>query len=209
MVVVTTQLTVWPAPLALSPAPLDFAGAWNAIFSGELPAGLSFDALTMATPLDTMRTGTGRLAELPSAGLFSGSGELSWRWANLGFLLGGLWLLGRRRIAWQIPAGFLGALCSASLVYFLTDPATHPTPLFHLLGGATMLGAFFIATDPVSSATTPLGRLIHGAGIGFLVFVIRTCGGYPDGVAFGVLLLNLAAPTLDRYTRPRIYGHPR
>jgi electron transport complex protein RnfD len=69
-----------------------------------------------------------------------------------------------------------------------------------------MLGAFFIATDPVSSATTDRGRLIYGAGIGLVTYLIRTWGGYPDGIAFAVLLMNAAAPLIDRYTRPRIYG---
>jgi electron transport complex protein RnfD len=83
------------------------------------------------------------------------------------------------------------------------------SPLFHLFTGATMLGAFFIVTDPVSGATSNLGRLIFGAGVGVLIYVIRTWGGYPDGVAFAVLLMNLAAPTIDYYSRPRAYGHSK
>lgn len=83
----------------------------------------------------------------------------------------------------------------------------HPSPAFHLFSGAAMLGAFFIATDPVSAATSPSGRLIYGAGIGMLVFVIRQWGGYPDAVAFGVLLMNMAVPAIDHFTRPRTYGH--
>ncbi|MFN5745850.1 MAG: RnfABCDGE type electron transport complex subunit D, partial [Methylococcaceae bacterium] len=82
-----------------------------------------------------------------------------------------------------------------------------PTPLFHLFSGGTMLGAFFIATDPVTAATTPGGRILFGSGIGLLVYIIRSWGGYPDGVAFAVLLFNLAAPTIDYYSRPRAYGH--
>ena len=70
-----------------------------------------------------------------------------------------------------------------------------------------MLGAFFIATDPVSASTTPRGRLLFGAGVGVLTYVIRTWGGYPDGVAFAVLLMNMAAPTIDQYTQPRVFGH--
>jgi len=69
-----------------------------------------------------------------------------------------------------------------------------------------MLGAFFIATDPVSAATTPLGRVIFGAGVGILTYVIRTWGGYPDGIAFAVLIMNMGVPLIDRYTRPRVYG---
>jgi electron transport complex protein RnfD len=203
------QMTAWLPPLELNPSPLDFAATWNAICGRELPAGLRFDALAMATPLDTLKTQLGRniaLDEIRGAGIFAGIGGKGWGWANFGFLLGGLWLLKRRLIAWQIPAGMLGALFAFSMVFFLLDPAIHPTPLFQLFSGATMLGAFFIATDPVSAATTPRGRLIYGALIGFWVFAIRAFGGYPDGVAFAVLLLNLAAPTIDHYTRPRVFG---
>ena len=79
---------------------------------------------------------------------------------------------------------------------------------FHLATGATMLGAFFIATDPVSAATSDRGRLVFGAGVGLTTWIIRSWGGFPDGVAFAVLLMNLAVPLIDRYTVPRIYGHP-
>jgi electron transport complex protein RnfD len=206
------QLTAWLPPLELNPHPLGFAEAWSAIFSRELPAGLGVDALAMATPLDATRTRLGlsqTLDEIHAGGLFGGIAGKGWQWVNLGFLLGGLWLLKRRRIAWQIPAGFLGALFAAAFAGFLIDPAAYPTPLFQLFSGAAMLGAFFIATDPVSAATTAKGRLIYGTLIGLLVFVIRAWGGYPDGVAFAVLLLNLAAPTLDHYTRPRVFGTPK
>ncbi len=203
------HLTAWLPPLDLNPYPLGLADAWHAIFSRELPEGLAFDALAMATPLDTLKTQLGlarRLDEIQAGGSFAAIGGAGWQWVNFGFLAGGLWLLWRGLIDWRIPAAFLGALFGISLIFFLIEPALYPTPLFQLFSGATMLGAFFIATDPVSAAATPRGRLIFGAGIGALVFVIRAWGGYPDGVAFAVLLLNLAAPTLDHYTRPRVFG---
>jgi electron transport complex protein RnfD len=79
--------------------------------------------------------------------------------------------------------------------------------LFDVLAGAVLLGAFFIATDPVSGCTSDRGRLVFGAGVGLLTLVIRRWGGYPDGLAFAVLLMNMAAPLIDRFTRPRIFGH--
>ena len=118
-------------------------------------------------------------------------------------------MLWRGTIDWRIPLGFLLSLYLVNMFFFLFDPTIYPNPLFHWFSGASMLGAFFIATDPVSASTTPRGRLIYGALIGTLVFAIRSWGGYPDGVAFAVLLMNFAAPTLDHYTRPRVYGHGR
>ena len=82
-----------------------------------------------------------------------------------------------------------------------------PGPIVHALSGATMLGAFFIATDPVSAATSNRGRVVFALLIGFIVFVIRSWGGYPDAVAFAVLLANMCVPLIDRYTRPVVYGH--
>ena len=76
-----------------------------------------------------------------------------------------------------------------------------------MFAGATMLGAFFIATDPVTASTTPVGRLIFGAGCGLLIYIIRSWGGYPDGVAFAVLLMNLSAPLIDHFSQPRITGY--
>ncbi len=142
----------------------------------------------------------------PIFGDFGGKG---WEWVANGFLVGGLWLLFRRVISWHIPVAMLGSLLLMSLVFAAVDPGSHPSPLFHLFSGGAILGAFFIATDPVSASTTPRGRLIYGAGIGVLTYVIRTWGGYPDGVAFAVLLMNMAVPLIDQYTRPRVFGHER
>jgi electron transport complex protein RnfD len=90
----------------------------------------------------------------------------------------------------------------------VVDPGAYAPATFQLFSGATMLGAFFIATDPVSAATSDRGRLVYGLGVGVITWTIRTFGGYPDGLAFAVLLMNLAAPLIDRYTVPRIHGHP-
>ena len=93
--------------------------------------------------------------------------------------------------------------------FFLFDNDHNASPLFHLFSGAIMLGAFFIATDPVTAATTPRGRLVYGTGIGILVYIIRTWGGYPDSIAFSVLLMNMLVPLIDYYFKPRVFGHNR
>ena len=146
------------------------------------------------------------IRDSPVFGIVAGSG---WEWATLGFLAGGLWLLYTRTAAWQIPAGMLGALAVVATVFYLVNPQRYAPPWFHLWSGAAIFGAFFIATDPVTASTTPRGRWVYGAGIGILVYVIRGFGGYPDGVAFAVLLMNNAAPTIDLYTPPRVFGARR
>jgi len=205
------DMTQWLTPQMLSAHTLNFPETLNAIFNGQLPDGIGIDALTGATPLDTVKTQLGQsktLSEIRSTAQFGDYGGRGWEWIANWYALGGIWLLYRRVIAWQIPVGMLSALLAIALVFFLIDPDTHASPLFHLFSGAAMLGAFFIATDPVTASSTPRGRLIYGMGIGLLVYLIRSFGGYPDGVAFAVLLMNMAAPMIDYYTQPRVFGKP-
>jgi electron transport complex protein RnfD len=174
--------------------------------------GVPWDAVTGATALDQLRTGLGQrltmqeIFALPPFGLL---GDAGGQWINATALLGGLYLLARGIVRWHIPAAMLVGLALPAALAHTFDPGAHAAATFHLFSGATMLGAFFIATDPVSAATSDRGRLYYGAGVGALTWVIRTWGGYPDGIAFAVLLMNLAAPLLDRYTVPRIHGHPK
>ncbi len=180
-------------------------------FFNLLPTHTNIDAITMATPLDELKTALNSSAktvsEIKDEGMVYGYiGGIAWEWLNIAYLIGGLWLIQQRIISWHIPIGFLSALFLMAL-FFGTDIDQSASPLFHLFSGATMLGAFFIATDPITAATTPKGRIIFGAGIGILVYIIRTWGGYPDGVAFAVLLMNMLVPLLDYYTQPKVFGH--
>src|SRR5690606_19589477 len=135
-------------------------------------------------------------ASHPAFGSIGGRGA---EWVNLAFLAGGLFLLQQRVIRWQIPAGMLGALLAASLLCWNGSGSdSNGSPLLHLFSGASMLCAFFIASEPVSGAATPRGQLYFGIGVGLLTYAIRTWGGYPDGVSFAVLLMNLCAHRLDR-----------
>jgi electron transport complex protein RnfD len=204
------QMTTWLPPLRLSEHPLDLLDSLRLIFLGIPPAGLSLDAITMATPLDQMRTNlemNRMISEIRQSPLWGDFGGLGWEWVGNWFLLGGLWLLFKRTITWHIPFSFLSGLVGMGVLFWLFDPETHPFPLFHVFSGGAILGAFFIATDPVSACTTKRGQLIYGAAIGILVYIIRSWGGYPDAVAFAVLLMNMAAPTIDHYARPRTFGH--
>ena len=201
------QLTTnWAVSSQMSTAPL--ASLLDAI--STILGGQAADAFTGATPLDTYKhlISNSTAAELQKLPTFNGWLNGGWEWINLAYLAGGLFLIYRRIITWHIPVSMLAALSLCSIVLGWDADMYTPVSL-HLLSGATMLGAFFIATDPVSAATTPRGKLIYGAGVGILVYVIRTWGAYPDAVAFGVLLMNLAAPFIDAYTQPRSYGHTK
>jgi Na+-translocating ferredoxin:NAD+ oxidoreductase subunit D len=167
------------------------------------------DAVTQATALDHVRTELtqGRtLGEVYTDAGFAGSSVRGWLWVALAYLLGGLFLLQQRTISWQIPVGVIVGMSVMAMVFWGYDSDRYASPLFHLSSGAMMLGAFFIATDPVSASTTPRGRLLFGLGVGALTWIIRSWGGYPDGFAFAVLLMNILAPTLDRITPTRVYG---
>ncbi len=179
-----------------------------------LPDGQTLDAVTAATPLDAVKTQLAQnitLSEVQqrNAELFGTLAGRGWEWVNLLFLLGGMLLVYKRIISWHIPLAMLATLFLLSGLFHLNDPDTFASPLFHLFSGATMLGAFFIATDPVTAATSNKGRIVYGIGIGFFLYIIRTWGGYPDAVAFAVLLMNMAVPTIDYYTRPRVFGESR
>ena len=178
--------------------------------TGALPESLSVDAISRATPLDLMKTGLNNMrtvAEINANPIMGDFGGRGWEWIGNFLAIGGCWLLIKKIIRWHIPVGVgAGLLVPASIMYLLA-PGTSPGPGFHLFGGATLLCAFFIATDPVSAATSPKGRLVFGFGIGLITYCIRTWGSYADGVAFAVLIMNMAVPAIDYLTRPRIVGH--
>jgi electron transport complex protein RnfD len=171
------------------------------------------DAMSGATPLDALKTAlkvsegtttvSSVLADASTFGHLAGKG---WEWVMAGYLLGGLWLWQRKIITWHAPTGFIAGIALLAGALWLWQPAAFATPLFHLFSGGVMLGAFFIVTDPVSGCTTPKGKLIFGFAAGALAYLIRVFGGYPDGVAFAVLLLNICVPLIDMYTQPPIFG---
>lgn len=203
------RLAHWPAWGQAQPGLL---ATLHYTLLGSLPDELNIDTLSSATTLDHLKSQLHlhyTWSEIQASPMYGSLGGLPWQWLNLAYLTGGLYLLARRLIGWQIPAGLLLAVAVAALVFNLYDGDRYPGPLFHLFTGATMIGAFFIATDPVTASTTPRGRFFYGAGIGLIMYLIRAFGAYPDGLAFAVLIMNAAVPLLDEHTRPRVYGHER
>jgi electron transport complex protein RnfD len=157
-----------------------------------------FDGVTTATPLGLLKEGVTQ--GLPTLSqLFLGNvGGCLGETSALALILGGLYLLYKGHIDWRIPFSYLGT------VFVLT--AITGSPLYHLLGGGLMLGAFFMATDWVTTPITKQGRIIFGLGCGLLTVIIRLMGGYPEGVCYSILLMNLVTPLIDRYTKARVFG---
>jgi len=206
-----SDLTNWlpPAGFEMAEARPGLLATLAYALTGNLPAGLTWDMIGGATPLDDLKTQIGLMrtvTEVRADPLYGDMGAHGWEWINNFVVLGGAWLLYRKVIRWQIPVGVLIGIILPATAFFLYDAGRFAPPTFHVFSGATMLCAFFIATDPVSAATSDRGRLVFGLGIGVLTWVIRTWGGYPDGVAFAVLLMNMAVPAIDRFTAPRVYG---
>ncbi|MBT4163707.1 MAG: electron transport complex subunit RsxD [Porticoccaceae bacterium] len=205
------EMTTWVTPISLLPEGVQHPELWESlsiVFAGNTP----IDGITGATPLDVFKHSSGLVVDqiyhdeaLFNQASFAGVG---WEWVNVGFLIGGIILLKTRIFTWHAPLAMLGTLALMSILFWDSGSSASPgSPVMHLFSGASMMGAFFILTDPVSSAVSNRGRFIYGSLIGLLVYVIRAWGNYPDAVAFAVLLGNFAAPFIDNYTLPRTYGH--
>lgn len=207
------EMTRWTSPFVLVDADsgwsvLGLIDTLKVIFAGIDTAVL--DSYTGATPLDALRHRGGFTTEeawrqVPV--LAQGIG--AWHAVSAAYVMGGVFLLYRKVFTWHTPVAVASALAVSSTLFYMVEPDFFADPFFHLTAGGTMLCAFFIATDPVTAATSNKGKIYYGAGIGLLIFTIRTWGGYPDAVAFAVLLMNLTAPFIDQYTQPRTYGHAK
>lgn len=207
-------MTAWVSPQPLfSPGAPALGAALDITFGSGTP-----DAVSSATALGHVKTELSRgipvtqsAAEAPALrdlafGVRGGSlGETS----AILVLVGGLFLLARRIISWHIPVAVLGSLFMMGTLFHAINPARFADGSFHLFSGASFLGAFFIATDYVTSPVSKTGQLVFGIGCGILAWVIRTFAGYPEGMAFAVLLMNALTPIIDQYTRPRLFGRTR
>lgn len=222
MVARVALLISFPVEMTLftSPAPFFSANTPGFMESLAITFGLTDvpDAYTSATVLGHLKTELGRGVDLMQASADTDSlWQLSWghtagslgETSALLVLLGGLFLLYKKIITWHIPVSMLGTLFIVSLLFHLVDPDSYVGPMTHLMSGAAIMGAFFIATDLVTSPVSIRGQLVFGAGCGLLVYAIRTWAGYPEGVAFAVMLMNACTPLIDHYMKPRIYGRDK
>jgi len=173
------------------------------------PATLLMDSATFATPLGNLKF-QNALAQgtlTPIQDLFWGNtGGCLGETSALALLLGAAFLLFRRAMDWRIPAGIILALGAFAGIFWQMAPEKYASPLFHFLAGGFILGAFFMATDMVTSPITRLGAWIYALGIGVMIGIIRLFGGFPEGVMFSILFMNTFVPLINRFTRPRILG---
>jgi electron transport complex protein RnfD len=195
------QVSIWPQPV---PPLANGEASWLHSLPG-------MDALTGATALDAWRNKGLLMAEEFWQDKNRLAPDMLQAWASvaLAWLLGGLYLIHQRIINWQLPVAFLTTLFIAGAFVWGWDTSHYAPPWLHIGAGSAVFAAFFILTDPVSGATSLKGKIYFGIGTALLVIAIRTWGIYPDGVAFSVLLMNFAAPAMDYYTRPRVYGQAR
>lgn len=204
-------LVSFPAPMSRWVAPditLSASDALSAILApgADAVVATAVDAVTQATPLDLVRTDLARSMTFGEALADPRLGSDAWTAIGIAWAVGGALLLATRVIRWHAPLAMLATLALLAAAFHGGDPDRYASATFHLTSGAALFGAFFIVTDPVTAAASDRGRIWYGAGIGALVWLIRTWGGYPDGVAFAVLLMNAAVPMIDHWTRPRAYG---
>ena len=196
------DMNLWP----LVDQAHDASASFRTIFIGFSD---QVDSLSGATPLAFTKLQVGNmvmLSEVSDSPLYGSFGGRGWELIGLAFLAGGCWLLWKKIIQWQIPLTLLVIFIVFGMLCHHSDPERYPSALFHLFTGGTMLTAFFIATDPVTSAATPRGKMIYAAGIAVLAYTIRVWGGYPDGFAFAVLIANSMVPLIDSLTPPRLFG---
>ena len=179
-------------PVAMTPWQLPFIG---------------FDGISAATPLGQFKFEKISTPILPL--LTGNSGGSLGETCAIAILIGGLYLLIKKFADWRIPLSYLGSVFILGGLLWLIDPASYPDPVFLLFSGGLMLGAFFMATDMVTSPITPTGAWIFGIGAGILVIVIRFFGGLPEGVMYSILLMNAVTPLINRYTRPKFLGEVR
>jgi electron transport complex protein RnfD len=176
------------------------------------PVAEKINTATYATPLGDLKfqdaVAQGILAPLKAL-FFGNTGGSLGETSALALIIGGLFLLFRRVIDWRIPLGIILSLTVFTGIFWVSNPGKYASPLFHILTGGLLLGAFFMATDMVTSPITPRGTWIYATGIGIVVGLVRLFGGFPEGVMYSILFMNTFVPLLNRYTRPRILGERR
>ncbi|MBT8285515.1 MAG: RnfABCDGE type electron transport complex subunit D [Flavobacteriaceae bacterium] len=189
------QMTLWPVPIENNTTLVDAV-------TGATTLGLIKEGVQFGQSMSEISTQIPSTADM-FMGLTSGSiGEMS----ALALLIGGIFLIGRKVISWHIPVTVLATMAVVTGVFWMADPEYYANPLIHVLSGGAILGAFYMATDLVTSPVTKKGMVIFAIGIGVITVVIRLFGSYPEGISFAILIMNAFVPLINRYFKPRRFG---
>lgn len=189
------QMTLWPVPIENNTTLVDAV-------TGATTLGLIKEGVQFGQSMSEISTQIPSTADM-FMGLTSGSiGEMS----ALALLIGGIFLIGRKVISWHIPVTVLATMAVVTGIFWMADPEYYANPLIHVLSGGAILGAFYMATDLVTSPVTKKGMVIFAIGIGLITVVIRLFGSYPEGISFAILIMNAFVPLINRYFKPRRFG---
>lgn len=192
------HMTSWPIPKPL------FAEKLTDAITGPTPLGILKEGVAAGKTVQDILSDPAfpRYIDIMTGNQSGSLGEMS----AIALLLGGLYMLIRKIITWEIPASYMGSVIVFAGILWLVDPTHYVNPFFHLVTGGLMLGIFYMATDMVSSPMSRKGQLIFGAGCGILTILIRVWGAYPEGVSFAILIMNAFTPLLNKYFKPKRFG---
>jgi electron transport complex protein RnfD len=195
MVSFPVQMTLWPAPIVNNTSIVDAV-------TGPTTLGIIKESLSYGESMTEISTKIPSIMDL----LFGFTGGSLGEMSALAILLGGLYLMYRKVITWHIPVTLLATMFAFTGIFWLIDSEAYASPLIHVLSGGALLGAFFMATDLVTSPMTQKGMIIFSIGIAVITVVIRFYGAYPEGISFAILIMNAFVPLINTYFKPRRFG---
>lgn len=195
-------LISFPVPMTSWPVPFESRMQFLDATTGATPLGFIKEGISAGHPLSELMSNIPSYANMLLGGLGGSIGEVS----ALALLIGFAYMLWKKIVTWHTPVAMLGTIVILTGILWMINPERYADPVFHLLTGGVMLGAFFMATDYVTSPMTTRGMLLYGAGIGLLTVVIRTYGAYPEGVSFAILIMNAFVPLMNKYIKPKRFG---
>jgi Na+-translocating ferredoxin:NAD+ oxidoreductase subunit D len=195
MISFPVDMNMYPKPAAMSTQLTD-------IISGPTPLAIVKEGVAQGEKVSDLLPKVPEYVDLLMGNMGGSVGEIS----AIAILLGGIYMLIRKIITWEIPAAYLGSVIILAGALWLLNPEVYVDPLFHLVTGGLMLGALYMATDMVTSPMSRWGMIVYGIGCGFLTIIIRIFGAYPEGVAFAILIMNAFVPLINRGFRPQHFG---
>jgi Na+-translocating ferredoxin:NAD+ oxidoreductase subunit D len=192
----------FPVEMNMYPRPTSFSTQLTDIITGPTPLAVVKEGVAQGEKVSDLLPEVPEYVNLLMGNMGGSVGEIS----ALAILLGGIYMLIKKIITWEIPASYLGSVIVLAGILWMVDPEVYVDPLFHLVTGGLMLGAIYMATDMVTSPMSRWGMIVYGIGCGFLTIIIRIFGAYPEGVAFAILIMNAFVPLINRGFKPKRFG---